>query len=128
MQTRVIIERKPSRAPTITAAVELQFILTGTPGQLERIADAIRDAVDSAVATEPVEEVSAFGQLRPLTRDEAMEFVPRRKHMSRGGRHICPTPHVSPKNLVEDKNEVTCRLCLKVLKEELEGQVKELTK
>ena len=57
-----------------------------------------------------------WAEVRPASREELLNFVPRKKHFSESkGTWICTTDHVSPKNLTTSKEEVTCRLCRRKL-------------
>ncbi len=57
-----------------------------------------------------------WAEVRPASREELLNFVPRKVHLSeRKGTWICSTQHVSYKNLTTVKEEVTCRLCRRLL-------------
>lgn len=113
MKKRVVVHRS-SGTGLVTGVVELKLVLTGTMTQIGNVADAIRDAFDTAVPGEQVQEVSAMFVIRPLTRDEIFKLVPRRKHMSSGGKQLCRTEFVSARNLVTKWDSVNCKLCLQL--------------
>jgi len=59
------------------------------------------------------------GTVRPMTQDELLSIIPRKVHMAlASGLWLCTTPHVSPKNLTQNPDEVTCKLCLKVMEKD----------
>jgi len=84
--------------------------------------EAVFDGLDKAVRAfyddcdaKGVSVIQAGGQVRPMTREEALAIVPRKKHLEVNGTHACRTPHVSARNLVKDPEKVTCKLCLKLI-------------
>lgn len=100
--------------------VEYQSFLTGTTDQI-----AAAHALFEKLGNEFYEKChdvglhvqKTIGQVRPMTQQEALQFIPRRFHFDKGGEQLCDTAYVSKKMLTTDESKVTCKLCQKRLAE-----------
>lgn len=57
---------------------------------------------------------SRGGEVRPATEEEVQDLLPRKMHLrDQDDPHkwVCDTRHVSQKNITDDKDKVTCKLC-----------------
>lgn len=92
---------------------------------LEQVIDQALADVEARFEKEGFKLYARLGHVKPMTQEELLAMVPRKKHMARqhgsGLRHICDTPHVSPKHLVTSIDKVTCKRCLKLIDDELDG-------
>lgn len=64
--------------------------------------------------------IGASLNIRPASKEEAIRFTPRRAHFqsdTKANPWLCNTQYVSKINIVQDPMAVTCRKCLKLLKE-----------
>lgn len=67
---------------------------------------------------EGVSIIEAKGQMRGLTQEEVLRIIPRKYHLSGAdGRQICDTKYISARFLTQNTERVTCKLCLKKLKD-----------
>lgn len=57
------------------------------------------------------------GTFRPMTKEEALAFTPRKFHYAPDGNRVCDTAYVSQRQLTDDRSKVTCKLCLKRMEE-----------
>jgi predicted oxidoreductase len=104
-----------------TMIVEYASMVIGTKDQLERAHgsfEALAQDFYERCKEIGVQVQGASGTLRPLTHEESLRLIPRKWHLERGGVHACDTPFVSRKFLTQDVGKVTCKLCLKRLREE----------
>lgn len=113
--------RKPNPDTQVTVAFEMIAFVTGTREQLANLHARASKSIEvlyAACEKDGTQIVQARGQMRALRADEAMEVIPRKKH-KRGedGLQICSTEHVAEKHLTDEDDEVTCKLCLKKMKE-----------
>lgn len=109
------LHHNASRVPGV---FELRVYAIGQGPQLEAATEAFEALCkdfEFKLVSLGVETISARGELRAFTGDEALTVIPRKKHYASQGRHICSTEHVSAKNLTTDPDEVTCRLCRKLM-------------
>jgi hypothetical protein len=101
--------------------VEYESTVTGTKDQLERARSAFEELANDfhlRCREIGVHLQGAVGTLRPMTHEESLRLVPRKWHLERGGTQSCDTPFVSKSFLTEDVGKVTCKRCLKRLREE----------
>lgn len=102
-----------------SAVVEYQSFVTGTPAQLGLARDLFQRLGNEFYAECSKLGVNIHfptGVLRPMTRDEAVQLVPRKWHFRSGENWLCSTEHVSLKNVTDERDLVTCKLCLKEMK------------
>jgi hypothetical protein len=55
------------------------------------------------------------GVVRPMTQEELLSILPRKVHMAHEDGWLCDTAHVALKNVTDNRDDVTCKLCLKKL-------------
>lgn len=110
---------RKGRGEVMTSSVfEFRAFVTGRMDDIEAVFEkldqAVREFYEDCDA-KGVSVLQADGLVRPMTRDEILMVVPRKKHLEVDGRQACRTPHVSQRNLVKDKDKVTCKLCRKLI-------------
>jgi hypothetical protein len=92
---------------------------------LEAVIDLALADVEQRFEKEGFKLYARGGLVKPMTQEELLAMVPRKKHMARehgpGMRQICDTPHVARKHLVTSIDKVTCKRCLKLIDDELDG-------
>jgi hypothetical protein len=110
---------KPPHFP-VAFVVELSAIGT-VPASLFPELQTLADSFEQEVR-ERLEKAGAasmhkrWAEIRPASREELLNFVPRKVHFSKdGATWICTTEFVSRKHLTANREEVTCRLCRKKL-------------
>lgn len=104
-----------------TMILEYGSMVIGTREQLEKAHgafEALAQDFHDRCRELGVQLQGAAGVLRPLTHEESLRLIPRKWHLEREGSHACDTPFVSRKFLTQDVGKVTCKLCLKRLREE----------
>lgn len=110
----------PVEKARITMVVEYSCILSGTLEEMEK-AKAFFEGLAGKFRKSCLEEGlghhNALGAVRPMTREEALAYVPRKFHMRMHGqdRHLCDTAFVSPRQITDDASKVTCKLCLRLM-------------
>lgn len=115
------LQSSPLEAARPTVVLEYTSMVIGTREQIEKAHGAFealaKDFYDQCKEI-GVQLQGAQGVVRPLTREESIHLVPRKFHMERDNAHICPVPFVSRNQLTKDRAKVTCKLCVKKLREE----------
>lgn len=113
----------PVEEARITMVVEFSCVVTGTLaglGKAKEEFELLAKGFSRGCREADVQVVAPQGTVRPMTREEAVAFTPRKFHWAPDDERACETPHVSTRQLTKDETKVTCRLCLKKLKEEHE--------
>ncbi len=101
-----------------TMIAELSCGVTGTTAELDMamtlleglVADFVKKCESAGIGVH-----FPKGTFRPMTREEALAFTPRKYHYAPDGDRVCSTEFVSQKQLTDDRSKVTCKLCLKVI-------------
>lgn len=110
----------PPGAPveTVRATMMAEFLcgVTGTTADLDKAMAIFERLVETFMRRcEKVGVTVHFpqGTFRPMNREEAVAFVPRKFHWAPDGGRVCNTEFVSRKQLTDDPKKVTCKLCLR---------------
>jgi hypothetical protein len=80
---------------------------------LQTLANGLEEHIRAHLETAGASNLhKRWAEVRPATREELLNFVPRKVHFTEDGTTwVCTTAHVSRKNLTANREEVTCRLC-----------------
>lgn len=104
--------------------VEIQVISQAKLSEMpifEKVVDRIVEDVLARLAKEGFRGNSVTGLVRPITQEELLVLLPRKKHMKTDGGWLCRTEFVARKNLTNDQSEVTCKLCREILADRATG-------
>lgn len=107
-----------SPVETVRATMMAEFLcgVTGTTADLDKAMAIFERLVETFMRRcEKVGVTVHFpqGTFRPMNREEAVAFVPRKFHWAPEGERVCNTEFVSRKQLTDERNKVTCKLCLR---------------
>lgn len=110
----------PDDAVRATMMADVSLGVTGTTAELDQAmvllerltADFMRECEKIGVSVH-----FPRGTFRPMTKEEALAFTPRKFHYAPDGERVCSTEFVSRKQLTEDRSKVTCKLCLKEMED-----------
>lgn len=83
--------------------------------EMDRAETSIRETFSDLGGRDAIRQ---WVEVRPATREEILYFQPRKRHfgpLESGKRWACDTPHVARRNLTRDREQVTCKLCKRVL-------------
>jgi len=110
---------KPPHFP-VAFVVELSAIGVAPASnfpELQALAEKIEEQMRAAIGAAGGASLhKRWAEVRPASREELLNFVPRKVHFSKDdATWVCTTEFVSRKNLTANKEEVTCRLCRKKL-------------
>lgn len=107
----------PAKIPC-AIGMDLSLILSGGKlGDIEPLTTLLQASVDQLIRTLEARGTEVYirtGLVAPVHHEVLLTLIPRRVHYEQGGRQICKTPFVSPKNLTTNDRKVTCRLCRKL--------------
>ena len=116
MQRRNLTSRKDGAQARVPAVFEFRAMVTGRKADLDKAFEVLDKAVErfyDVCDSTGVSVISGEGHVRPMTKEETLAVIPRKWHLDRDGRQACQTPHVSKRYLTQDKDKVTCKLCLR---------------
>lgn len=102
----------------MTSVFEFQAMTSGKADDVQAVFDKLNGMIETfydECDARGVSVLQAHGGARPMTREEAVTFVPKKWHLNVGGTHACDTVHVSKRFLTEDREKVTCKLCLSTM-------------
>ena len=112
-------DKKPPNFP-VAMVVEISAVgsvpATQIPALQEIANQMLEDLVRRFSELAGAKVYPRWSEARPATRDELLNFIPRKTHYTIDGfEWACDTAHVARRNLVRDPPAVTCKLCRKIL-------------
>lgn len=89
-------------------------------GRLEQVLEKAVEDVQKRFAKDGYTIYVRSGTVRPMSQEELLALIPRKIHLAADGQDgtpgwLCKTAHVAAKNITSERDDVTCKLCLKAL-------------